>query len=184
MNAEPGCRRLRHARLNCDWRKSRPPTIASMSPVAGSIADQRRLQVGVAEAPQAVLDRALGRILQLRHERRPHLPVGRMVAAEPVAELLPQELLRVADARLGRAGIRRGSAAAPARAAFSCAGVMNPSSRIRCSTTWLRSSAPSKFDHGDSADGARIRPAISAASGSVSRLAGLPNRFCDIVSTP
>ena len=69
-------------------------------------------------------------------------------------------------------------------AAFSCAAVMNPSSRIRRRTTRLRSSAPSRFDHGDSADGARISPAISDASGSVSLLAGFPYRFCDIVSTP
>ena len=38
LNAEPGWRRLRQARLNCEVRKSRPPTIARMSPVRGSIA--------------------------------------------------------------------------------------------------------------------------------------------------
>ena len=69
----------------------------------------------VAEPPQAVADRALRHFLQLRHERRPHRPVRRMVAAEPIAELLPQELLRVAGARIGRARIRADPDARPAR---------------------------------------------------------------------
>ena len=74
--------------------------------------DERRLQLRIVEPPQSVRDGALGRLLQLRHERRPHVPVGRMVAAEPIAELLAQELLRVAAARIGRAGIRRGCGSA------------------------------------------------------------------------
>ena len=57
-----------------------------------------------------------------------------------------------------------------ARAARSCAAVMKPCSRIRVSTTWLRSSAPSWLVHGESADGARASPAISAHSGEVEGL--------------
>ena len=37
---------------------------------------------------------------------------------------------------------------------------MNPSWRIRASTTWLRARAPSRLVHGESADGARASPAI------------------------
>jgi hypothetical protein len=46
--------------------------------------------------------------------------------------------------------------------------VMNPSSRMRSRTTWLRATARSRFDHGDSAAGARARPAMSALSARVS----------------
>ena len=61
---------------------------------------------------------------------------------------------------------------------------MNPPSRIRARTTWLRPMAPSRFDHGDSVAGARARPAMSALSASVRFFAGLPNTRCDIASTP
>ena len=50
---------------------------------------------------------------------------------------------------------------------------MNPSSRMRVSTTWLRVIAPSRLVHGESADGARASPAISAHSARVNVLAGL-----------
>ena len=134
--------------------------------VAGARIDrhQRRLELGVVEPAQPVGHGALGRVLQLRNERRAHLPVGRMIAAELVAELLTQELLRVAAARLGRARDTARMRIRAARAACSCASVMKPSSRMRVSTTWLRSIAPSRFVHGDSADGARASPAISAHS--------------------
>ena len=67
--------------------------------------DERRLQLRLVEPAQPVRHGALGRVLQLRHERRAHLPVRRMIAAELVAELLAQELLRVAAARIGRAWV-------------------------------------------------------------------------------
>ena len=61
---------------------------------------------------------------------------------------------------------------------------MNPPSRIRASTTWLRATAPSRFDHGDSVAGARASPAMSALSAIDRFLDGLPNTRCDIASTP
>ena len=70
------------------------------------------------------------------------------------------------------------------RAALSCSGVMNPWSRMRASTTKLRRRASSRFDHGESADGARMTPAMSAASGSVTSRAGLPKSRRAIGSTP
>ncbi len=75
-------------------------------PRGGIDGHERRLQAAIAEPAQTVVDRALRRVLQLRDERRLHLPVGRMVAAEPIAELLAQELLRVAVPRVDRAGER------------------------------------------------------------------------------
>jgi hypothetical protein len=62
--------------------------------------DQRRLQgAAAAEAAQAVAHRGLGRILDLRHERRVDAPIRRVVAAVDVAELLAQVFLRVAVLR-------------------------------------------------------------------------------------
>ena len=97
--AAPGAVELRLAEI---------PAADQRQHVAGRRIDrhQRRLQVVVAEAVQPAFDRALRRLLQLRHERRLHAPVGRMVAAEAIAELLAQELLGVAEARLDRAGVR------------------------------------------------------------------------------
>ena len=71
-----------------------------------------------------------------------------------------------------------------ARAACSCSAVIFPSSRMRCSTTKLRWRAASKCVHGEYGAGARMMPAISAASPSVSFDAGFRSIFCDIVSTP
>ena len=68
--------------------------------------DERRLEPGIAEAPQALANRPLRHFLQLRHERRPDAPVRRMIPAEAIPEGLPQELLRVAGARLRRFRIR------------------------------------------------------------------------------
>ena len=56
--------------------------------------------------------------------------------------------------------------------------------RIRASTTRLRATAPSRFDHGESVAGARASPAMSALSAIESARAGLPNTRCDIASTP
>src|SRR3954452_24599215 len=50
--------------------------------------DERRLQLLVPAQAHAVLDSALPRSLQLRHERRLDGPGGRVIAAEPIAELL------------------------------------------------------------------------------------------------
>ena len=107
-----------------------------------------------------------------------------MVAAEAIAELLAQVFLRVAAARVGGTRDTAGCGAVRCFAACSWPAVMKPSSRIRASTTWLRAIAPSRLDQGESADGARASPAISAHSASVSCFAGLPNRCRDIVSTP
>ena len=86
-----------------------------MSPVARIDRDQRRLQLRITEAPQAVGHGALGHVLQLRDECRLHVPVGRMVAAEAIAEQLTQIILRVAGLRLHRAGIRPHADPRPAR---------------------------------------------------------------------
>ena len=62
--------------------------------------DQRRLQPFHAKLPQAVAHGGFRGVLQLGHERRVHLPVGRVVAAVEVAELLAEEFLRVALLRV------------------------------------------------------------------------------------
>ena len=74
--------------------------------MAGSIATSAALQRRLAGPAQTVLDRALGRILQRRDERRLHAPVGRMIAAELIAEALPQVRLRVAVTGIAVAAIR------------------------------------------------------------------------------
>ena len=71
-----------------------------MFPVAGSRGHQRRLQPLHAKLPKAVAHRGFGRVLQLGQECRVHLPVGRIVAAVDVAELLAQVFLRVALLRV------------------------------------------------------------------------------------
>ena len=65
LNADPGCRRLRVARLNCDSRKSRAADEREDVAVARIDRDERRLKLRVAEPPQALGDRAFGRLLQL-----------------------------------------------------------------------------------------------------------------------
>jgi len=106
-----------------------------------------------------------------------------MVAAELVAETLPQELFRVAAPCIDRTGI--GMIRIRAWTAVSSwPAVMNPCSRMRESTTWLRSTAPSRFVHGERPAGDCASPAISALSASVSCFAGFPNKWRDIVSTP
>ena len=86
-----------------------------MLPVRGSIATSAACSSGSLNRAQPAAHGLLGRLLQRRHERRADLPVGRMVAAEPLAELLAQELLRVAAARIARAGIRPDADARPPR---------------------------------------------------------------------
>ena len=106
-----------------------------------------------------------------------------MIAAEPLAERLAQELLRVAAARVGsRRDTAECGCSSPRFALLRS--VMKPSSRIRVRTTWLRAMAPSRLDQGDSVDGARASPAISAHSARFNCFAGRPNRCRDIVSTP
>ena len=184
LNADPGCRRLRAARLNCDWRKSRPPTSARMSPLRGSMTTSAACRLRLVEAPQSVGHGTLGHLLQFRHERRPDLPVRRMIAAELDRETagagIPSHS-RPADRSCPGTGAIRMRAA---RAARSSVSVMNPSSRMRVRTTWLRAIAPSRLVHGESADGARASPATSAHSARFRVFAGRPNRCRDIVSTP
>ncbi len=88
-------------------------------------------------------DRPLRRILHGGNKGRVDLPVRRVIAAELVAELLPQIFLRPRGARVVRLAIRLRCAGRARSAASSCAGVMNFCSRIAASTRWLRSSAPS-----------------------------------------
>ena len=57
---------------------------------------ERRLQAAAPHATQAVLHGGFGRVLDLGNEGRMDLPVGRVVAAVDVPELLAQVLLRVA----------------------------------------------------------------------------------------
>ena len=77
-----------------------------MSPVAGSIATSAASRPGRSQALEPGGDRALGGILHRRQKGGVHLPVGRVVAAELVAELLAQELLRPAGARVVRLPVR------------------------------------------------------------------------------
>ena len=115
------------------------------------------------------VDRALGRVLQLRARTSSAPPSRaddrRRTDRGTAAAGTPSRSRSAPRSRRDTGG----SAAAPARAAFSCAAVMNPSSRIRCSTTWLRrwrrrgsTTATAPTARGSS-------PAISAASGSVER---------------
>jgi hypothetical protein len=61
---------------------------------------ERGLQLRLVETPQHVSNRALRHVLQFRYECGADVPVGRMIAAKLVAELLPQEFLGVAAARI------------------------------------------------------------------------------------
>ncbi len=103
------------------------------------------------------------------------------------AQRVPEQLAKVSPAYasdavlVGWYGRTRNRARLAAR---SSASVMKPASRMRASTTWLRSSARGKLDHGDSAAGARASPAMNALSARVSDSAGLPNTRRAIGSTP
>ena len=76
-----------------------------MLPVAGSIATSAACSDGLPVFAQSLLDRRLGGILQLGDEGRLHAPVGRMIAAEFIAEPLPQVRLGVAMTRIAVAAI-------------------------------------------------------------------------------
>ena len=185
MNAEPGWRRLRVARLNCETRKSRPPTSARISPLRGSMATRAACRLRVGETPRDHPYRSFRCILELGDEGCLHLPVRRVVAAEDLPELLAQELLRVARRVDPSPGDTAQCGYAWRGASRSCASVMNPSSRIRASTTWLRSSAPGRLVHGRQAGGRSRQPRDQAHTPRRFRLfAGRPNRCRDIVSTP
>ena len=95
-----------------------------MLPVRGSIATSAASSGGPArfEPLDAGRDRALRGVLQRRRKLRVHPPVGRVVAAELVAELLAQVVLGPAGARYRRASDTAGCAAGRARAAASCSG--------------------------------------------------------------
>ena len=83
---------------------------------------QRCLQVRLTEAAQPLADRLFGHRLQFRHKCRPHGPVRRVIAAEPVAELLPQEFLRVPAAWIVDARIRSNRRPDPSRGSFGLGG--------------------------------------------------------------
>ena len=74
---------------------------------------ERRLKSARAEPPEPVLDRGLGGILQRRDEGRVDAPVGRMVAAERVAEPLAEVALGVAVASRARRCDRGARGTAP-----------------------------------------------------------------------
>ena len=114
-----------------------------MSPVSRIDRDQRRLELRRPEPLQARRDRLLGRVLHPAIERRLHLPVGRMIAAELVAELLAQIVLRPPAGALARLPVRLDRWPRPRAPPPPARRVMKPCSRICASTTWLRSSAPS-----------------------------------------
>ena len=61
--------------------------------------DQRSLQIGIGEAAQPLRHRALRHLLQVRHERRPDFPFGRMVSAKLISKELTQVVLRVPGLR-------------------------------------------------------------------------------------
>ena len=61
--------------------------------------DQRSLQIGIAETAQPLRHGALRHLLQVRHERRPDLPFGRMVSTKVISKELSQVVFRVAGLR-------------------------------------------------------------------------------------
>ena len=107
--------------------------------------------------------------------------IGSLIAARaaPTEKVLSSRLCRALEtADSGRTRIRS------ALACCSCAAVIFFSSRMRCRTTKLRRRAASGCVHGEYDAGARMTPAMSAASPSVRSDAGFPNIFRDMVSTP
>ena len=97
--------------------------------------DERRLQVRNAETRRGRSPRpAPPMSCSAGSDGRVHLPVRRMVAAELVAELLAQILLRVPVARVEQLPDTAGSRSRCCRAAFTSAAVMKPCARIRAST--------------------------------------------------
>ena len=100
-----------------------------------------------AVARETPLDSALGHILQLGEEGGAHLPVGRMIAAEPRRETAvagtPSRSRRGTALATASGWIRRGM---PRLA--SSGSVMNSSRACARGRTRLRARAPSGFDHG------------------------------------
>ena len=84
--------------------------------------DERRLEPRAAQPREPGGDRLLRCVLHRGQKRRVHLPVGRVVAAEFVAELLPQEFLRPAGARVVRLAVRLDARPHPARGVLLRAG--------------------------------------------------------------
>ena len=87
-------------------------------PVRGSRATRARLKLRFAEPAQSLCHRTFRQALQVRHKRRSHFPIGWMISAEPVAELLPQEFLRIPSTRVCRARIRTNANPRPFRRGF------------------------------------------------------------------
>ena len=146
--------------------------------------DQRRLQIGIAEAAQPLRHRALRHLLQLRHERRPDFPVGRMVSAELIAKQLTQEVLRVAGLRDFGARVRSNAKTrAPGRLLLlgrdESLVAHPPRARRGCAPRHRRDDSTARVQRGRAQDRQSGRD-----SASVSCFAGLPNRCRDIVSTP
>ena len=93
--------------------------------------DERRLRARAgsdARRPAATARSAAS--CSVRHERRVHLPVRRMVAAELIAELLPQVFLRPAGARVARLPVRLDARARARAPRLPAPRVMKPCSRI------------------------------------------------------
>ena len=132
LNAEPGWRRLRTGAVVGAARSWRPH---HREDVARSPDRSRRgrLRVPGGGDGRAARDRPLRGVLHRRQERGVHLPVGRVVAAELVAELLAEKFLRVPRRARRSAAGTAGSGRAP-RAASSCAAVISPCARICAST--------------------------------------------------
>ena len=175
LNAEPGWRWPCVATLNC-WRsKSRPPTMALISPVRGSMATSAT--VGSSRRSRIAASRVVGRPLHPRVERR----VDAQTAAEgdlgpELAHQLPDHVAHVVRRDVALDRDRRAASAAavrrrPPRPACACT---KPSSTMLSSTSCRRSPRPVGVRKGSSSLGCRMRPASSAAWATVrsSALAG------------
>ena len=88
-----------------------------------------------------------------------------MIAAEPVAELLPQEFLRIPAARIVAPGYGRIASRDPFRRGF---GLRDESFLAHAREDDVATlDGAVEFDHGESADGARASPAMSVHLGNV-----------------
>jgi len=147
LKALPGWRRPCDARLNCDAAKSRPPTMATMPPVYGSMhtsaASGSPLALRkAATAPSAFDWRAGSRVV---YTRRP--PVNTVEA--------PSLSIRSCFTYSTKYGATFATSCGGAtvidvaRAATSCSDPMRPTSRMRVSTSLRRARAATGYVRGE-----------------------------------
>ena len=185
LKADPGCRRLRVARLNCDTPEVTTADHGEQVAVSRVDGHQRGLELRFVESPQPVPRPPARRHPAARAESSCALPSqadDRRRTPRGTAGGGTPSHSRRADPR-GR-GTARSGCGRPC-ASRSCASVMNPSSRMRASTTWLRCERAVEIGPRRERRRRACEPGDRArTSARFSVFAGLPNRCCDIVSTP